>query len=183
MNKHIAVPAAVLTALLVASKPAAATEIYMSIPGIPGNATARGFQNDIELLSYSQSVQAPLTSSGTGSGAGKLSCGQITINKNLDKASPLLIRSLVSNHRLAQVVINFVETRANGTGQEIDYIVTLKDVSVTSVQQSDKTPSELTETVSFSATEFSIDYVPYTARGVAGTADKFSVNCATNQVS
>ena len=185
MKKRTAVLAVFLTAFLVAAKPsAAATNIYLQIPGIPGEATATNYKDDIQLLSYSQSVMAPATV-GSGIGgitAGRATCGQITFIKHVDKASYLLVQAVMTGKRIPDGYISFVDTQGNGGVPRVDYLVTLKEFIFTSVQQSDSSPAELTENVSLVASKFDIEYVPFNSRGVAGAAEKLSVDCTASIV-
>jgi len=180
MNTNVKVLIAVFVGSFVLAKPsAAATDIYLQIPGFPGEATAAHFRGDIPLLSYSQSVQAPATYGSTGLQGAKPSCGQIVFTKHLDTASPLLIRAAISGHHILQATISFVDTQGNGGAPQINYVVTLNDVVLTSVQQSDSSPAQLTESVSLIASSFSVDYLPFTVTGAAATPQQISVNCAS----
>ncbi len=189
MRNSIAVLAVPFAGFLAAAQPAAAaTDIYMQVtaePPITGEVTARNYAGQIQLLSFSQSVQAAV-SLGTGSGAsaGRATCGPITLTKRVDKASPRLIAAAVTGERISQAVISFVDTsNPGGRGvQRNDYTVTLTDAFLTSVQQSDASPAELVESVSLVAAKFSIDYVPFGPTGAAGTPVKVEVDCAANTV-
>ncbi len=192
MSKKFAAPAVALACLLVANAPSfAATEIFLKITSpstFPGEATAAGYSGDIQLLSYSQSVQSPATV-GSGSGglsSGKPSCGNITMTKNIDKSSPQLIKAVMTGERINTATIYFADTVGNagatGAGGGLqrtqnDYTVTLSDAIVTGVQQSDATPSELVETVTMVVGTYTIHYVPFGRTGAAGAAVDYTVDC------
>jgi type VI secretion system secreted protein Hcp len=189
MKKSIAVLAVTGAGYLAAAQPAtAATEIYMQVtaePPITGEVTVKNYVGQIQLLSYSQSVQAVASqATGSGASAGKPSCGPITLTKHVDKSSPLLIGAVMTGERIPQAVISFVDTQnANGrSAQRNDYTITLTEVMLTSVQQSDASPAELTESVSLIAARFAIDYVPFSPTGAAGNHVKVEVDCAANVV-
>jgi len=194
MKKNIAVLVAAFAVLLVAAKPSsAATEIYFNItePPIPGEVTAKAYHNQIQLLSFTQSVQAP-AAQGSGAGglsAGKGSCGPITMTKYVDKSSPLLIKAVMTGEHIQNAVVSFVDTQTPGQGATSgrggarnDYTVTLTDALFTSVQQSDASPAELIESVSLVASQFTITYVPTNTGGAASGPVTVNVNCATNTV-
>jgi type VI secretion system Hcp family effector len=194
MHSKIAMLATIVAGFLVATTASAATtEIYLKINSpttIQGEVTASHYLNDIQLLSYSQSVQSP-ASIGSGKGgvvAGTPTCGQITVTKHIDKSSPLLIQAVMSGELIGGATIYFVDTPGTGVGpgpggvagagaQQNDYTVTLTNALVTGVQQSDASPAELIETVTLLAAQFKVHYVPYTARGTTGAAVDFSVDC------
>ena len=189
MRNSIAVLAVPFAAFLAAAQPAAAaTEIYMQVtaePPITGEVTVKNYAGQIQLLSFSQSVQATATlGTGSGASAGKATCGPITLTKHVDKASPRLIAAVMTGERIPQAVISFVDTsNPSGRGvQRNDYTVTLTEAVFTGVQQSDASPAELVETVSLMAAKFAIDYVPFSPTGAAGTPIKVEVDCAANTV-
>jgi type VI secretion system Hcp family effector len=155
---------------------AAATNIYLQIAGIPGDATAHDFVHEIQLTAYSQSVQAAVANNGSAQSA-RPSCGQINLVKHVDSASPRLVSAALSNTKIAQAVVSFVDTQGSNGTERIDYIVTLGNVFVTGVAQADTSPAELVENVTLTAGTIQIDYVPFKTNGTAGTPQKVEIHC------
>ena len=69
--------------------------MYLKIDGLPaieGEATAKGYERQIEVLSWGWGLANPVTvGSGIGLTAGKVSMSELTIMKNADSATPRLI--------------------------------------------------------------------------------------------
>lgn len=192
MKKRTAMLGMIFVGTLAASRPsaAAATDIYMQVTAVPpisGEVTARGYTGQIQLLSFSVSLDAPVTQGSTGAGAsaGRATCGTIKLTKSVDKASPLLMRAVALGEIVPEAVVSFVDTTnqiqggggAGRTTQRNDYTVTLTDVVFASFEQSDTSPAELLESVSLVPRSISVHYVPYDARGVAGSAVDYSFDC------
>ena len=71
-------------------------------------------------------------SSGGGAGAGKAQLQDLTVVKNLDKASPHLFTACASGEHLKKAVL----TLRRPTGDRVDYLrYTLNDVLITSLRQ------------------------------------------------
>jgi type VI secretion system secreted protein Hcp len=154
----------------------AANELFLTWPGIIGPSTVQGHVGDIELLSYSQSASNTVgSSSSAGAGAGKATCGQVTITKRIDSTSPIFFGMVLSGTiTLAPVTVTF----ARGAQDKTFYSVSLRDVVPTSIIQSDSTgPGTLTETITFLAVQFTITYTPQLPSGGVGTPVTVSFSC------
>jgi type VI secretion system secreted protein Hcp len=91
-----------------------------------GNAT-------IEILSFSLGT-ARSTGSNTGGGSGKRETSPITIVKDVDSASPLLLQAMVDNEVLKTVGLAF--TRPSESGKETIYQrITLTNATISSVER------------------------------------------------
>lgn len=158
---------------------AAADQIFLKLDGIRGTATDRNHRDEIEVTSYAQAFRN-LANFGFGSGAGtgRVRCGDVTVLKNIDRASPDLIMHVTTGRIIREGAITF---QRQGE-QAIDYyIVRLRDILVEAVEQIDP-PGEsgLTEKLSLKARQFQFTYVPIDARGVAGTPVTFGWDCVSN---
>lgn len=100
-----------------ASQQALAGNIFLSIPGIPGESTDDKHKDQIEIESYSQSVE------------GK-DC-QISFSKPVDKASPLLAEAASNRKTIPSATL--VVRRLNYKDQSDEYIkLTMSSVTVVS---------------------------------------------------
>jgi type VI secretion system secreted protein Hcp len=172
-----------MVGLAASGSAAAADEIFLRLDGIMGGATGAGHQNEIIISSYSQAFSNTTSAAtGSGGGAGKVKCGEITVMKNIDKSSPKLIGAVVTGSHIATGDIVFDSTRANGTVSE-SYHVALTDVVVTDIAQMDHTPQGVMEQVTLSARQFKFTFTPTTGVvGIGGAPISFSVDCSTNVV-
>ncbi len=120
-------------ALLVGMSFAAAVDYYLKIEGIPGESTARGFEGQIEVQSWSWGE--------TQTGAMRGREGTILadaarpqpfiITKRIDKASPLLAKALASGQHFPSATITLC--RAGGEKQPYMRYV-LHDCMITSIK-------------------------------------------------
>ncbi len=87
--------------------------IYMQISGIPGNATAKGYENWIQLSSLhhfaTRSVHNEVGAA-KNRGIGVPRLGEIEIVKNLDAATPLLFQRFCAGSSISTVKIDLVST-------------------------------------------------------------------------
>jgi len=158
----------------------AADNVFLKIPGIAGEASDSKHKDEIVLLSYTQSFTNPATV-GAGGGAGRVQCGDVKVTKLLDKASPLLIAGVATGKRYPTAVITF---RKAGENPLEYYTVTLTDVFLDSITQTDASPTDATtilEQVSMTAAKFQFKYTPQDEKGGAAGTVQFGWDCARNR--
>ena len=98
-------------------------DAYLLIEGIPGESTAKGFEDHIEVLSYGHNVsQSANMSASTAGGAttGRSTHGDFSIVKELDKASPLLNQQCSSGMHIP--TITMVLVRSSGSDDRVPYM-------------------------------------------------------------
>lgn len=159
----------------------AADDVFLKITGIDGESTDAKHAKEIVLLSYTQSFTNPGSAAGGGGGgAGKVSCGDVKVTKLVDKASPFLIAGVATGKHYSKAVITF---RKAGKAQIEYYTVTLNDVLLDAITQTDASPTDATtilEQVSISAAKFQFEYKPQNPDGSVGAGVKFGWDCARN---
>ncbi|MFG0256924.1 MAG: type VI secretion system tube protein TssD [Phycisphaerales bacterium JB043] len=111
----------------------AITELEASSQGsIEGEDTVQGFQNAIEIFSFSHEVLKPYDQQ-TGQQTGTRQHRPVTIMKRIDKSSPLLMNVLVNNE-----TVNILRLRLwrddPGNPPEEYYRITLQNASVISIR-------------------------------------------------
>lgn len=174
--RQIAVAA---TALAAAATAVAADQIFLRLDGIRGGSVNERHRDEIDLSSYAQAFRNTLNFGfGGGAGAGRVSCGDITVLKNIDRATPDLIMHVTTGRHIRDGVITF--TRSGE--RPIDYyVVRLRDVVIDAVEQIDP-PGDagLTEKVSLKVRQFQFSYTPIDEKGGAGAPITFGWDCASN---
>lgn len=153
-------------------------DIYLTIPGIAGESTTHGFVGAIEVLSFSWSVSNTIAIGGSGAGAGKAKASDISVVKNFDLASPLLLTALVQGTHLPKMTLSFVKPGSRGT--TVTFLTYEFDtVFVTSIQ--DAASGEVpTESVSFASQIAIVTYRPQTNNGALGQPEIFSWDFVRN---
>ena len=141
-----------------------ASDVFMTIDGIPGESQDDKHKDWIELASFSSSVtqSAGSASRSTGGAAsgGRADFSDVMVTKVLDKASPKIIIACATGKHIKEITIEF----CRATGEKSKYMqYTLKDVIVTSTQISGQGGSgEIpTEGVSFNAGEIEWTYTEF----------------------
>jgi type VI secretion system secreted protein Hcp len=160
----------------------ALADIFVELQGIKGEVVNQKFKDQILALSYTQSFRnLTSTGSGGGAGAGKVVCGDITLLKNIDKASPEIIRHVVTGKHIDTGNISF--TSSAGLGNTVYYSVALTDVLLTSIDQTDQNDNaRIIERVTLSASKFDFTYTVVNAKGQTQPGGQFSFDCQANKV-
>jgi len=159
--------------LVVPSAALAAESLFLRLDGILGESLDSTHRGEINLLSYSQSF----TNTG---GQAVPNCGAITVTKLIDRSSPALIGAVLRGNVIPTGVITF----RNEGAQPLEYYkVTLTEVLITAISQTDASPTDPTtilEQISMKATTFSFQYTPQSPAGGLRAPVRFGWNCATN---
>ena len=174
-----------LAAGLAVAAPAAADDMFLKMDPVRGESIDAKHRGEIDILSYTQSMSGPFAHGATsaGGGAGKTVCGPVTLMKYVDQSSPELILAAANGRHYPKAVITFRKPQG---GFEY-YRVTLEDVIVTEVEQSDSklnfpnpAPPRAIEKVSLLGRTFSFEYVAQTQTGAAGGQPKAGWDCVAN---
>jgi type VI secretion system secreted protein Hcp len=140
-----------------------AFDAYLDLEGIPGEATAVGFEKKIEIYSFSWGSSAPAT---VGAGTGGLTASRVSISsfnvmKKTDIASPKLFLNCCTGKHIPKMTVSLRKQTGEG-GQDVYLKYTFDDVLVESVQWSgssggDDTPAE---SVAFAFAKVTVEYKP-----------------------
>ena len=148
-----------------------AFDAYLKIDGVTGEATRKGFEGQIELMSFSLGVSNPTTvgSATGGSGAGKATLSDFNIMRITDSASVSLFQqcALGKSYSSAAVSLN----KASGDDTPLTYLkYEFTEVFVSSIQWSGSSggTDAPMESVSFSYASLKTTYTPQDASGGPG---------------
>jgi len=149
-----------------------AFDTFLKLDGVDGESTRKGFEKQIEVLSFSWGGSNPTT---VGSGTAGLSAGKATISsfnimKKTDCASPVMFQKMcIGDHfDKANVVMNKASGEKSSALQFLKY--DFEQVFVESISWSGSTGGDDTpmESVSFAFGKVTITYTAQTAGGTAG---------------
>jgi type VI secretion system secreted protein Hcp len=169
MKKHILLVAACI--LWIAIPAQAAFDAFLKLEGVPGEATATGHKDEIEIESFSMGVARP------GGSAGSAQLSDISFVHVLDKASPLLILRCAQGTHIPTAVLTC--RTASGASPFVFYRITLTDVIVTSVSVGGASGSDRpTESFSLNYATIEWEYIPQLPTGGAGTPVRATWNVA-----
>lgn len=125
-----------VASLALAAAGAANADVFMKVSGAPGDATARGFEQQIALGGASVTVSnLPVPGHNEDASPTRtISASPIVINKTPDRASPKLMLSAVNGEKLGTIEIAFTSSPRTGGPQVIDDRWVLEDAEVQSFQ-------------------------------------------------
>lgn len=168
------------TAAVSAPAPALA-ETFLRLGDIKGESTDDKHKGEIEILSFTQSWTNSIGSTGGGGGAGKLQCGAITLMKNIDQSSPMLLKGVATGEHFKDAVITFRSSDAYTKSPEY-YTISMNDVFVTELGQTDSAdPNRIFEKLVLNAGAFEFKYTPTDVKGGLGTPVSFKWDCTSHK--
>jgi type VI protein secretion system component Hcp len=124
---------------------AGGSAIFLNLPGIPGDSTAKGYEKQIDLTSVSVG------------GAQKVKKGEVVVGKHYDMSSPKLFKASLTGEHFKKATIVFAK---RSKGQLIQYLVfNMKDVIVASQHVAHLGDPKSSETDTLEAGKLSVEYV------------------------
>lgn len=160
-----------------AVQPALADDVFLKITGLPGGSVDSKHKDEIDVLSFSQSVSSSGSAAvGSGAGAGKAACPQFSITKPVDQASPGLAEAASSGRVLPSATL---VVRNNADKAQEYYKVTMSMVYVLASSQGFSGEGGGYEGVVLAARTTSMSYQPQKPDGSLGTAVVRTINCSS----
>ncbi|MCX7055759.1 MAG: type VI secretion system tube protein Hcp [Betaproteobacteria bacterium] len=137
-----------------------ASDIFLKLEGIKGEATADGHKEEIELLSWSFGVSNAGSGTGAGAGAGKAHFQDLSFTTHLDASAPPLMQSVATGKHFAKAQL--VQRKAGGT--QLEYIkIELEEVFITSSHVGGSDMPTCNYSITFSKIKF--EYQPQDEKG------------------
>jgi type VI secretion system secreted protein Hcp len=158
-----------------------AVEIFLKLDGIDGESEKSGAEKYIEIFSFSNGASNPSSVAfGTGSGAGKVDISSLSLQKQLDKSSPMLFLNCCSGKHIATG--NMVVREATGDNTtKIYYQYDMTEVFVDSISWGGAAGGgKPSESISLSAKSLKISYWYQNADGTLGGPLMSGWNVSTN---
>jgi type VI secretion system secreted protein Hcp len=148
-----------------------AFDAFLKIDGVPGESTRKGFEKQMEILSFSFGANNPATigSAGGGTGGGKVQVSAFNIMKKTDAATPVLFQACCRGDHYATAVVTL--NKAGGKAP-VDFVkYEFEKVYVADIQWSGSTGGDdsPTENVSFVFGKVSVTYTPQNPDGSKGS--------------
>lgn len=159
-----------------------AFDAYLLIPGVDGTATRKGFEKQMEILSFSFGASNPSTigTGGGGGGGGKATVSSFNVMKRSDTGSAKLFSHCCGGEHFPKATVTL---NKSGGKESVDFLkYEFENVFVNSIQWSgtsggDDTPME---SLSMSFGKVTITYKGQTDKGTAGENIVTSWNVQTN---
>lgn len=143
---------------------AAATDMFLKIPGIEGESKDSSHKNEIDVLSWGWEMSQSGTSpTGTGRGGGKANVQDLSLVKYVDKASTDLMMHCCGGKHIPEAKLT---VRKAGEKPMEYLIVTMTDVVVTSVSTGGSSNDDrLTENITLNFKSVKVEYQEYDGNG------------------
>ena len=146
--------------------------IYMKIEGIDGEATDRGHEKEIDVLSWSWGMsQSGAGHVGGGAGAGKVNVHDLSLTKHVDKSSPDLMLACASGKHFPKIELTM---RKPGGEAAQDYLkYTFENVHCSSYQVGGSSNDPIpTESISMNFTKVLVEYQEQKPDGSLGEPEQ-----------
>ena len=155
-------------------------EIFLTLDSIKGESQKDGAQGWIEIFSFSNGASNPSSAAfGTGSGAGKVDLSSISLQKQVDSASPKLFLNCCNGNHIATGTLMCRE--AGGNSPVVYYQYDLKEVFIDSISWGGAAGGgKPSESLSLSYKQVLMTYYPQNADGSKGDKMQNGWNVGTN---
>ncbi len=156
-----------------------ATDTFLKIDDIEGEASDDVHAGEIDILSWSWGMTQPgTTHMGKGGGAGKVNVQDLSFTHYVDKSSANLIKMCCNGKHFEEATL--VVRKAGEVALEY-MIITMKQGLISSVTSGGSFGEDrLTETVSLNFSEFKCEYVPQKEDGSGDASIIVGWNIANN---
>jgi type VI secretion system secreted protein Hcp len=154
-----------------------AFDTYLKLDNVEGETTAKGYEKQIEIYSFSWGASNPTTVSPgkDGLSSGRVSISSFNIMKKTEKSSSKLFQACCRGDHFPTALVHLRKATGEG-GQKPFLTYKFTDVMVESIQWSgssggDDTP---TESVSFAFAKVEVEYFMQDDKGALKTAGQAS---------
>ena len=157
-----------------------AVDMFLKIDTVEGEAQDTKHKKEIDVLSWSWGMNNNGSAHvGGGAGAGKVNVQDLTFTKWVDSATPKLALACCSGKHFKDAVL--VVRKAGD--KPVEYLkITMDGVLITSLSTGGSGGEDrLTEHITLNFSKVSMDYVPQSDKGAAGTAIPMAWDIAANE--
>ena len=157
-------------------------DAFLKIGDIKGESVAQGYEDAIDVLSWSWGINnSGSVGKGGGGGAGKADFQPLNITKYVDKASPNLIQMLAKGKHFSTASLHICKS---GDGKQEYLTIEFEEVLVENVSVGGAEGDErLVENISLIFGKIKYTYKPQKTDGSLGGAVEAQWNIATNSES
>lgn len=144
-----------------------ATDMYLKLDGIEGEAQDSAHSAEINVLSFDYgATQSATAHEGSGSASGRADVHDLTVVKHVDKSSPLLFHLCASGQHIAKATLS---VRKAGGKKPVDYLViTMEQVMISSFKSGAQGSADrVSETLVLNFATIKIAYTPQKEDGTA----------------
>ena len=144
-----------------------AVDLFLKIDGIEGESQKKGHEKEVDIISFSfgAAQHGSFHTGGAGGGSGKAEIRDISIMKEVDKASPKLFSACASGKHIEEILI-YSQKAGDDKNPLTYYKIKLEDVIVSSVDNQGASHGDaIMESIVFNTAKVTFDYQPQSKSG------------------
>ena len=157
-------------------------DMFLKLDGIESDSLDSAHENEIIVDSWSWGmVQSGTTHEGPGGGGGKVSGGDMSVAKKVDKATPAIMKHCCNGKHIATGTLTI---RESGGDTPVEYLkIEMEQIMVTSYQTGGSSDGQdrIEEHLTLNFQSYITTFTEQTATGSAGAATPQGWNFAKNE--
>ena len=155
-------------------------DVFLKIEGCDGESVDDAHAGEIDVLAWDWGMsQSGSTHTGMGSGSGKVNVRDLNITKNVDKATPNLMKTCCNGTHYPEALLTV--RKAGGAAPVEYYMLRMRPVMITNIESGGSGDGDrLQETVTLNFGKMEVDYTPQKDDGSADAAIHIGWDIATN---
>lgn len=156
-------------------------DMFLILKNIDGESEDDTYKDKIDVFAWAWGMtQSGTTHLGRGGGAGKVSVADITITKNVDKATPNIIKHCCTGQPIDEAKL--IVRKAGGEPVEF-YVLEMETVIISSYNTGGNKDNleRVQETVTLNFRKFKMTYTEQNDDGTAGATTPAGYNIAENK--
>lgn len=156
-----------------------AQDMFLKLSKINGESKDKDYKDQIDVISWTWGAQQSATMhQGGGGGGGKVSCGDIIVQKFVDKSTPILMQHCFTGTHIpeGELIIR------KAGGKAVEYLkIAMKEIIVASTNVSGMGEMDrITEDLALNFSVVSVKYVEQTQDGGEGAKPSFGYDMSEN---
>lgn len=157
-------------------------DMFLKLDGIESDSLDSAHENEIIVDSWSWGmVQSGTTHEGPGGGGGKVSGGDMSVAKKVDKATPAIMKHCCNGKHIASGTLTI---RESGGDTPVEYLkIEMEQIMVTSYQTGGSSDGQdrIEEHLTLNFQSYITTFTEQTATGSAGASTPQGWNFAKNE--
>ena len=157
-------------------------DIFLKLAGIDGESVDAKHKGEIDVLAWSRGLSEEPPQTGGGGGVGKVKGKDLSIQKLVDLASPLLLLASAEGKHISDGTLTARNESKGGVAQEF-LLFKMRNVLVTSVNMAESSKDEIRpiETVTLNFAKLEFDYRSFKQDGSVDQEKTFGWDFSANK--
>ena len=156
-------------------------DLFLKIPEIPGECSKDKHKGEIDIHTFQFGAHqtGSFAKGGVGGGAGKAEFTDVSITKDVDKASPKLFQACAAGTHFKEMTIT---SQKAGDTPLVYYVITLGDVIISSLNNSGAGGADtIHESLTMNCAQIQFKYTEQNEKGGAGATSEAGYHVGENK--